>query len=167
MAVDFISVLAGPLIGIAGGWLERSQKIKQTKVDNEFKLKTFEHEIELGKQNRIAAQEANEQAMSMNRAVTDSDLAKFEMKGEYDGLLASIEADSKLNTGPIMTNLRGSVRPVLTYMGVIVTTFMTFAAHTSDLKAAAALTVYTNTSMMLAWWFGGRPPKTKGGYLKD
>ena len=156
MGVDLIGTIFGPLIGIVGGYLTKEQAIKEKKIDNEQKLAEFKHEVEMRAQERIASQEKNEQAMALNKELTESDLAKTELTKSYDGLLASIKADSELKTGPIMTNFRASVRPVLTYLGVIATTAMCFVAMGKEIGEVAAYTIYTDTSMMIAWWFGAR-----------
>ena len=165
--MEFLNLLLGPVLGVVGGYITREQDMKAKKIDNEFNLKKFEHEVTMRKEDRQAAQEANEQAMAMNHAVTESDLATTVVEGSYAGLLESIKADAAMKTDTFMDGFRSSVRPVLTYVSVLAAIFMIYTANTPDIAGAASATVLTNAGLAFAWWFGDRQAvKLNSKYLK-
>lgn len=154
--MDILTGILGPIIGIVGGILTAKEKRKAQKDEYEFKLKEFEHEVNMRQAERVAAHEAHEDEMAANQQMTESTLAIKQVEGSYDGLKASIDHDKSIVTGPLMSNYRASVRPTLTYMGVFATMWLAIWANVPAIREGAGVTVYTTTSAMVLWWFGAR-----------
>ena len=154
--MDLLTGILGPIIGIVGGLLTAKEKRKAQKDEYDFKLKEFAHEVDMRQAERAAAHEAHEDEMSANQQQTESALAIKQVEGSYAGLDASIAHDKDLKTGPIMNNYRASVRPTLTYLGVLATFWLAVYAGVPEIQQGAGVTVYTTTSAMVLWWFGAR-----------
>jgi hypothetical protein len=147
--------------------LTAKEQRKLKEVENAHELKKFDHEIQLRKAASQERHEAHEDAMDANQQMTEADLAKTVVKGSYDGLIASINADKELKGGVIIDGLRASVRPVLTYGSVGFATFMAWYGVSGDVQEAASWSLLTNASMAFAWWFGDRQSvKLNSKYLK-
>ena len=155
---DLVSVIAGPILGGVFGWLGKEQDRKNKKLEFEFEEKKFIHETEMRAQERIAKQEENEQNMAMNSLMTESDIAKTIVAGEYAGLEASIDADSKLTGASYrwVDAVRAMIRPGLTVSFSLLVGILAFT-ETGDIKASVIASVLTNLSIMIPWYFGSRP----------
>jgi hypothetical protein len=165
---QIVNFIAGPLFGLVGGAVSKWQDLEAKKEDNRHELKKFDFELQMRDKERIAKQEENEQAMALNQQTTEADLAKFVTEGSYAGLTESLKHDSGLKSGIAwIEGTRALVRPVLTFIGMGTLTYMCFAT-TGDLQEGAALSMYTNSSMMIAWWFGDRSAmKVNSRYVKN
>lgn len=151
-----VELLAGPILGTIGTIGGRMLDLKAKKQDYEFELKKFSHEIDMRKQERIANQEENEQAMALNAAVTESEIGKTIIKGSYDGLVASINAEANIKSYKWVDAVRGLVRPTLTLITGMMVGYVAFTA-TGSMQEAAVASVTTQFGMAMAWWFGDRP----------
>ena len=162
-----VEFLGGPLFGLIGGVVTRWQDLEAKKEDNRHELKKFDFELSMRDKERIARQEENEQNMAANQLDVEGKLAITELQGSWDGLKASMAHDQSLDGGyRWVSAVRALMRPGLTLAGLGATTVMCFQM-TGDIQTGAAMATYTNTSMMLAWWFGDRQAaKLNSRYMK-
>lgn len=163
-----LEVVFGPVLGLVGGIANKWMDLEVTKETNKHELKKFDFELAMRDKERIAKQEENEQRMAANQLDVEGQLVMTELKGSWDGLKASMEHDSKLGESyRWVTAVRALMRPALTVAGLTATTVMCFTMS-NTLQEGAAYATYTNTSMMLAWWFGDRQTEKRynSRYLK-
>lgn len=154
--MDFFSVVLGPIFGLVGTLGGRALDIKAKKQDYEHEMKKFEHEVNMRAQERIAKQEENEQAMELNSALTESDIAKTIVTGSYDGLKASLEADASYKPSQWVENIRTLIRPGLTVGLGLVTAALAWTM-TADVQATVVSSIISQFMLASTWWFGDRP----------
>ncbi len=163
-----LEFVVGPLFGLVGGIVQKEQDLRAKKVDNAHELKKFDFELAMRDKERVAAFEKNEQDMAMNQQDVEGQLATTITQGSWDGLKASIEADAKqIGTSYRWVEaIRSLMRPGLTVVGMAALTIGCFSLQ-DDLQAGAWYSMWTNGSMMLAWWFGTRDTgKIQTRYMK-
>lgn len=152
-----LEFVAGPLFGLVGGIANKVMDLQVMKEQNSHELKKFDFELSMRDKERIARKEENEQNMAANQLDVEGQLATTITAGTWDGLKASIEADAK-QTGTSyrwVEAIRSLMRPGLTIVGMAALTTGCFVLS-GDLVSGAWNSMYTNSSMMLAWWFGTR-----------
>lgn len=162
-----VEFLGGPLFGLVGGIANKWMDLETQKVSNAHELKKFDFELQMRDKERIAKQEENEQNMQANQLDVEGQLVLADVKGSWQGLDTSIKADMAIESGyKWVSAVRALMRPALTVAGLTATTVMSFMMA-GDIQTGAAMATYTNTSMMLAWWFGDRQTqKYQSRYLK-
>lgn len=171
MAVDIGAILtggtAGGLFGIFGQIANRWMTYKETKEKGKQDLERFKHEIELQKEARVTAHEANEDAMSLNKEVTESDLARTVVTGSYAGLTESIKADAALKSYKWVDAIKGLMRPGLTLGLTSITCVAYFVSNDHDYQGMTLATIASLTATCVVWWFGDRQQmKLNSKYLK-
>ena len=153
-----LEFVAGPLFGLVGGVVQKWQDLEAKKVEYAHELKKFDFELTMRDKERIAAQEKSEQDMAFNQQDTEGKLATTITAGTWAGLQASIDADAR-QTGTSykwVEAVRSLMRPGLTIVGMGALTVGCFILADGDLQTGAWASMWTNSSMMLAWWFGTR-----------
>jgi len=154
------SVLGGGVTGIVGtifgrvaGYFEKKQANK-----HEIKLREFQREEnlhDLTVMEREFAHEENLHNMNMqaNAQAAEHESLVISQKGSWDGLKASIEAQSSIKgTSVWVNNVVRLVRPVLTLsLWVLVVVLEKMSADADTIEAA----LFAATAATL-WWFGDR-----------
>jgi len=155
---------AGGITGIVGGIVqavnagkERKFKLEMRRLDHEQELRILEAESQRAQQ--LAQIEADEQERQTDQML---------IRADSQAVAASYAHDSALNEDTSWVGyLRRSVRPILTYYVVIfysawvfthtVHWWQTESAESHEIVADAAQFIAYLASMMLSWWFAGRP----------
>jgi hypothetical protein len=169
-----ISSLGGSLLGGVAAYFSKKEEGKQLIREKELEIQAMRynhaHEAQMASLGNIAKLEqlAAEQKSTI-------------IAGEYEGLMASIEADKA--TYSIGTNsklmlwvdfIRGTMRPLLTgalmvYLGLaVVYITLTYKVELDkqqvyDLLYMIIICLVTGANVALTWWFGSRNPSKVGG----
>lgn len=169
-----ISTLGGSLLGGIAAYFSKKEEGRQLIREKELEL--------------VAMKQAQEHEANMASIGHTAKLEQMEseqkstiIKGEYEGLLASIEADKA--TYSIGTTskwliavdvIRGTMRPLLTgalmvYLGLaVVYITLTYKVELDksqvyDLLYMIIICLVTGANVALTWWFGSRNPSKVGG----
>lgn len=145
------SAVTGGLFGLVGTIAGQVLDIWKTKQANNFKLKEWDHELELQKlQSQLRVQE------------TEQEIRLASEQGSWTGLQQSLVAASNEAPSYNWVNAFKSVtRPGITWIFVIYIGILMFRLQGEELIALLdALTFMAMTS--ISWWFGDRAPHLKG-----
>jgi len=161
--------MIGAILGLVGsvstkafGIFEKREerKLVALQMDHESKRWSHdEHMFTLQSQAKVA--ETEQEAFLMTT------------QGSYDGLKASIEAQSEATKGSSkwVKNIISLMRPSLTtsFVGVII--YLCIIGNPDDIRIAAITAVIELGSMSVAWWFGDRSTKRvmesmRGGHIR-
>ena len=147
MFETLLSAAGGGLFGLVGAGL--------TKV-----VGYFEQKQQLAHQIKMAKEEREMMAMEIDMAKVKGtiDLELQESENDAKNLQAAISAESSLSGASAwVTDLRGSLRPILTYSLVVcavgMTAFLPENPWNNDIIFLATTAV--------TFWFGSRPPSRK------
>lgn len=169
-----ISTLGGSLLGGIAAYFSKKEEGKQLVRERQLELmamdKTHAHEQAMA---TIGNTAKLEQAESEQKSTI--------IKGEYEGLIASIEADkASYSVGTenkwliFVDVIRGTMRPLLTgalmvYLGLAVV-YITYTykveldkSQVYDLLYMIIICLVTGANVALTWWFGSRNPSKVGG----
>ena len=143
-----LSAAGGGLFGLIGAGFTKFMGYREKKLE-------LEHEVSMASENR--------QTMQMEAELTKIqgaiDLELQEDENDAKNLQAAIAAEGNIkDASQWVTDLRGSLRPILTYSLVACAVAMSVWAAKDN--------PYTNEIIFLAttavtFWFGSRPPSTK------
>lgn len=142
-----LSAGGGGILGLVGAGFKTWMGFKQKKLD-------LEHQIKLAKEER----ENMALEMELARVKGTIDLELQESEASARGLEAALRAESALPDGSAWVNdLRGSVRPILTY--ALSTAAVAIAAFQPDNPWNNDIIFMAMTAV--GYWFGDRPPKRR------
>ncbi len=125
----------GSLINRGAGFFERRQRFAQEQA-------RWEHERALHTLN-----------MQARAKETEREIDLAQVKGNWEGLSTSLQAEASLDGGYTWVNaVRALVRPVLTLILVLISAI--FYLHSGD--KALLNTLAFDASAVVLWWFGDR-----------
>lgn len=174
LIISLLSTLGGSALGGVAAYFNKKQEAQQKLKEREFDLLELEknHAFELS-----MAQLGNTAKLEQ----MESDQKSAIITGEYQGLIASIEADKATYSVGSDSKwliaadfIRGTMRPLLTgalmvYLGLAVV-YITLKYNVQldknqvyDLLYAIVMCLVSGASVALAWWFGSRNPNKIGG----
>lgn len=143
-----LSAAGGGLFGLIGAGFTKFMGWKEKKLE-------LEHEVKMASENR-ATMEMETQLAKVRGAI---DLELQESEADAKNLQAAISAEGNIkDASQWVTDLRGSLRPLLTYALVACAVAMSVLAgqdnpHTNEVIFMAMTAV--------TFWYGSRPPSTK------
>jgi len=160
------SVAGGGLFGLIGAITGQVSKHFQEKAAREWEKQKWHHEEALmDKQILVAAAE------------TENEIAITSAEGSWNGLTASIEADTATKPQSAWaSDIKALFRPFLTTLLVVCTMYIIHAllhdklagvltaTETTALLKYAIYSVVFSTAAAITWWFGDRaltPPHLK------
>lgn len=145
----------GSILGILGsfgnkiiGIFQEQENRKTLKVQLEHERGMAEFQKDMHAQEHEAAIEIGEQ-----------DIDQSILKGSYEGLLASLNAEANLSSdGTVVGNIRTLVRPLLT-AGLVTLTgvyYLTLAPEQSESAEFIINATVGMSTLAVSWWFGDR-----------
>ncbi len=146
------TALSGGIFGILGtvagrvaGYFEKKQSFKQDE-------KRWAHESAL-----------LELQMKAKTQETEHEVLLANTSGGWDGLRASLEAESNIGESYKWVNaVRALTRPTLTFLLWLITATVFFASPNDVLAARIADTITFAATAATLWWFGDRALPGKG-----
>ena len=133
--------LVGTALGRLAGYFERRQTLKH-------ETRRWAHELDLLARQQDGAREAANAAH-----------VQAEIDGSWDGLRASIDADSAIAPSYLWVNaVRGLTRPFLTLLLWLIESSIWFGADTAGRAEIIETATFAATAATL-WWFGDRSPR--------
>ena len=147
MLETILSAAGGGLFGLIGSGFKLWGQYKEKKL-------VFQHEVDMAKETR------QNMAMEMDLAKIQGtiDLELQESAQDATNLQAAINAEASITgTSPWVDNLRGSLRPFLTY-GLCILTFGLVAVQPNNPWINEFVFLSTTA---VTFWFGTRPMKSK------
>ena len=148
MLETLLSVGSGGLFGLIGAGVTKFMAYKDKKL-------TFAHE------KSMAAEDRQTMAAETERAKIQGtiDLELQESASDAANLQAAINAEGTVTkTSNWVADLRGSVRPILTYLLVFFAVGMAVWASETNPYTKDVLFL---ASTAVTFWYGSRPPSTK------
>ena len=161
-----VSVGSGGVFGLIGSGIGAISKYFQEKQRQNWKLKEWDHEKDLLKMQ-----------MEAQKVETELEMAISAQEGSYNGLSASIEAETALKSNhPAVNGIRSLFRPFVTVMIWVLATWVFYEVVKGSLKVwfdqveikdiiqYMVYTIFFCASTALMWWFGDRalmPPWLK------
>ena len=166
MAVlELLTVIASPIVGIVGGFLQRKHERKIYDSGTERLKVTNSHEIAL-----------TELSMKASAQEKEQDIALADLQGSLDVFKAGIEAEANLSNiewgkstlGDIANFTRAMIRPVLTLF--LVGCLALYTGHElyndgiSQENRILLIAMVDSALMTLAFWFASRSGSYKTRY---
>ena len=148
MLETLLSVGSGGLFGLLGAGFTKFMGYREKKL-------AFQHEVSMASEDRLTM----EIEIARAKVQGSIDLELQESEADAKNLQAAINAEGTITeTSAWVADLRGSVRPILTYLLVFFAVSMAVWGTESN--------PYTKDVMFLAatavtFWFGSRPMSTK------
>lgn len=173
MAVlEVLSVFLSPVIGLAGGFLQRKHERDIYREDTKrlvarygHEEKLFQHEMTMTEiKGKLEAQEG------------EREIALADMEGSLDVLLQGIKAESDLTKiqwgksklGDVANFMRAAIRPTATiYLLFTVSVYAGYVLITQGLteeNRILMLAMINSLEVCLAFWFASRAGHSKNGY---
>jgi hypothetical protein len=147
MLETILSAAGGGLFGLIGSGFTKFMGWKEKKLE-------LEHAVKMATEDRLTMQMETELA-KVKGAI---DLELTESMNDAANLQAAISAESKITgTSQWVADLRGSLRPILTYSLVICAVVMAAAWPTNQWNNE----ILFLTTTAVTFWFGSRPISTK------
>ena len=136
---------SGGLLGLLGSGFKQFMSWKDKKLTLEFELKTMDKQAELMQlESELALQEK-----AIDREIKEDE-------NDARSLQAALLAESKITgTSQWVADLRGSVRPVLTYALAILSIVMAWNSPGNPWVNEVVFMAMT----AVGYWFGDRPPR--------
>lgn len=152
-----IGAIAGAIGGIAGKVYDlklEAQKLEAQKVENDFKLAMRTKDMEL------AAQEAQAQ-FQIHKVDTDAQVVVADLASLGKAIDADRATYGDSWSGKVVDFIRGTVRPVITYLAmwvVIACAYKVLRTTTFSAEQGAAILdqVLFLSALAVGYWFGAR-----------
>lgn len=139
------SAAGGGIFGVVGTALGRLAGFFETRQQNAFAEKRWQHETELIRLN-----------MEVSKAATEAERQLADTRGSWDGLKASLEAERALSSGyRVVDAIRALTRPALTLLLWLITALVFFNID-EELKVRIVETSVFAATAATLWWFGDR-----------
>ena len=147
MLDSILNVASGGLFGLIGAGFTKFMGWKEKKLE-------LEHEVNMASENRLTMQMETELAKIQGSI----DLELQESEADAKNLQAAINAEGNIRgASQWVTDLRGSLRPILTYSlvacAILMSSFLQGNPWNGEILFLATTAV--------TFWFGSRPPSTK------
>lgn len=169
-----VTSLGGSLLGGIAAYFSKKEEGRQLLREKSLELQALE-------KNHLHEQTMAQIGNTAKLEQAEGERKSTIIKGEYEGMLASIEADKATysigtdNKWLIFVDVvRGTMRPLLTgalmvYLGLaIVYITLTYKVELDktqvyDLLYMIIICLVTGANVALTWWFGSRNPSKVGG----
>jgi hypothetical protein len=147
MLETLLSVGGGGLFGLIGSAFTKFMGYREKKL-------VFEHELNMAEQHR----QNMVMELDLAKARGEIDLELQESEDDAKNLRAALNAESRIkDTSPWVADLRGSLRPLLTYAlsacAIAMASFAPYNEWNNDVLFLATTAV--------TFWFGSRPPSSR------
>lgn len=139
------SAAGGGVFGVVGTALGRVAGYFETRQQHVFEQARWGHEADMVKLR-----------LEVDRAAAEAARDMTQLRGSWDGLKASLEADKALGSGfPIVEAVRALTRPTLTLLLWLITAMVFFNVDPESRARIVETSVFAATAATL-WWFGDR-----------